>query len=138
MITPFFTTDAQVRVGGQIDISIDLPEIIIPRRVPRERVPKRKRPVVIRDRGPVYESTNYSLGSIGNQNNGAWFDYDVINARVIAFSNNELDAVLELHTGDTMIISMQKANYRIIIFIIITDLIVIIILYTVLLLMIGL
>ena len=113
VLAPFSSAKAQVSIGGQIDINIGLPDIVVVKPAPKKkRAPRRKRPVVIRDRGPVYERVEYSYGTIRNQNNGPKFDYQVVEASIVSFSKSELDLILHFDTGDIMAISMHEANFN--------------------------
>ena len=113
-LIPFFKSDAQVRIGGQIDIRIGLPEVVVVNRAPRPApIPRRRRPVIVRERIPNPEPCNCegrSLGVIMNQNSGPRFDYHVVDASIEYFTNNELDLTLNLDTGDVMVITMVEAN----------------------------
>ncbi len=112
---PFNNVEAQVSVGGQIDIRIGLPEVVVinrapqPRRVPQ---PRRRPPIVVTERVPAPRpcDCDHSLGTIMNQNNGPRFDYYVLDASVNYLPNHELDLILNLDTGDTMVISMIEVN----------------------------
>lgn len=114
-IIPFLKTEAQVRIGGQIDINIGIPEVVvINRRAPRPApAPRKRRPVVIRERIPAPVPTPreiVSLGTIMNQNNGPRFDYYVVDTHIKAFRNNELDLTFNLDTGDILTITMLELN----------------------------
>jgi len=119
ILVPFNKVDAQITVGGQIDVRINFPEIVINNPTPRKSpAPRKKRPVVVRERIPEVividreprRAPSRSLGTIMNQNSGPRFDYHVINANVREFRNNELDLVLNFNTGDVMVITMVELN----------------------------
>ena len=128
-----FKSEAQVTIGGQIDIRVGLPQVVVvnrtprpqpvPRRQPRvivteripnpQPIPRRPQRVIITERIPnpqPCDGVRGSLGLIMNQNNGPRFDYHVVDASVEYFGNNELDLVLHLNTGDVMVIAMVESN----------------------------
>jgi len=111
---PLLNSEAQVRIGGSIDIDIrvGLPDIIV-RPVPRKRAPKPrpKRPVIIKKRTPQHVPCNCnteSYGDIINQNNGPRIDYQVIEGNVNFYNNNEIDLIFNLDSGDQMVITLLE------------------------------
>ncbi|MUU79469.1 hypothetical protein [Winogradskyella endarachnes] len=108
-------TDAQVRIGGgvEIDIRVDLPEIIV-KPAPRENkpVPKPKRPIIIKERLPKEEPCHCnveSYGQIMHQNNGR-VDYSVVDGFINYYENSEIDLVFNLESGDQMMITVLELN----------------------------
>ena len=114
LLTSFCQLNAQIRIGGQIDINIGLPEIVVINRAPKPApTPRKRRPVIVRERIPTEPCNcekDITMGTIINQNNGVRFDYNITNASLRSFPNDELDLVLNFDTGDVMVVSMIEAN----------------------------
>lgn len=115
--------NAQVRIGGNINIGISLPEIIVRnpqppvRRVPR--VIKRKRRRVVKRR--VHTCHNHcvcnvgSLGSIRNQFHGDIQNFEVIDVAIVNRPDGIIEVTAYLNGGDEMffaVINEDRNNYN--------------------------
>ncbi|TKD62461.1 hypothetical protein [Flavobacterium sp. ASW18X] len=98
-------TNAQVHIGGHIEIGIDLPEVVVINR--RRPAPPRRQPAPHRC---TIQCNHHNLGKITHQNYGSVYSFYVEDALANIESHGEIFISLFLDDGNQMEIYLKEYN----------------------------